>query len=233
MTDTLILGGDGQLGKTLSEELKNSKKFSKKQLNLLNKKKIENIIKKLKPKFLINCAAYHETTLCEQNPEKAFKINSIPNFWLSKLSNKYKFKLIYFSTDYVFDGIRKRPYNENIKANPINIYGMSKYLAELIIQNYANSYLIFRVSFLYSEYDCKAKKGKNFIEKFYNIAKSKNQIFLSSTTISPTYVKILAKQVKKVMKKFDNKIIHSSSSNSGSLLQIAKFIFKKKKLIQK
>jgi len=226
MISTLILGGNGQLGKTLSEEIKYSKRFSRKQLNLFEKKKIEFNIRKYKPKFVINCAAYHETTLCEKNPSKAFNVNSIPNYWLSLFSIKYKFKLIYFSTDYVFNGKTKNPYTEKDNPRPINIYGLSKYLSELIIQNYAYNYLIFRVSFLYSEYDCRAKKGKNFIEKFYNIAKTTGQISLSSSKISPTYVRNLARQVVKVMNKVNKKVIHASSNNSGSLFEIAKFILK-------
>ena len=221
----LIIGADGQLGQTLKVVFKNSKGLNKKRMNIENYNKTFNTLKKLKPKYVFNCAAYHNTINCEVNWVKAFSINTNSVINLVKISNILNFKLVHFSTDYVFDGKKSKPYVESDIENPINIYGLSKYYGEKIIRLYSKNFLIIRLTSLYSEFPCKAKKGMNFIDKIIDLYKRKKNISVSNLTISPTYVYDAAIQIKKIYKNIKNQTIHVASEGSTTWFDFARFIF--------
>jgi dTDP-4-dehydrorhamnose reductase len=222
----LIIGAQGQLGKNLKIIFKNSRVFSKRKINIEHYNKTYNILKRLKPKYVFNCAAYQNVINCELNPNKAFSVNTNAVLNLAKISSILNFKLIHFSTDYVFDGNKNRPYVESDFENPINIYGLSKYYGEKLIKLYSKNFLIIRLTSLYSEFPCRAKKGMNFIDKMIDLQKKKKNITVNNLRISPTYTYDAAIQVKKIYKKINNQIIHLASEGSTTWFEFAKFIFK-------
>lgn len=226
----LILGGDGQLANSLHLKLKNSIKINRKICDITKKASLINLIIKHKPKYIFNCAAYHNTILCEKNVGKAFMINSFAVKFLSELSNIYNFKLIHFSTDYVFDGKKNSPYIENDIPNPINIYGQSKLLGEFFIKEYSKNYLIIRISSIYSHFPCRHKKGLNFVDKMLNLSKLKKELKINDLKISPTYVGDIVNQVIKIYPKVNNEIVHCASTGSSSWFDFAKEIFKNYKI---
>jgi dTDP-4-dehydrorhamnose reductase len=130
-------------------------------------------------------------------------------------------KIIHFSTDYVFDGTKKKKYSEIDKPNPINIYGISKLAGEYIIKNYAKKFLIIRLSSLYSEYKCRAKKRGNFIEQIINNSKKNDKLFVTNEKITPTYIKDATIQIIRIYKKINNKITHISPPNSTTWFDFA------------
>jgi dTDP-4-dehydrorhamnose reductase len=142
----VITGGSGRFGSILQKKYKSNKLFypNKNQLNILNTKSIEKYLKKIKPKCLIHLAALSRPmSIHDNNISKSINLNIIGTANIVKICSKYKIKLIYFSTNYVYPG-KNGNYKENSPLLPINNYAWSKLGGEAAVQMYKNS-LILRV----------------------------------------------------------------------------------------
>jgi dTDP-4-dehydrorhamnose reductase len=142
----VITGGSGRFGSILQKKYKSNKLFypNKNQLNILNTKSIEKYLKKIKPKCLIHLAALSRPmSIHDNNISKSINLNIIGTANIVKICSKYKIKLIYFSTNYVYPG-ENGNYKENSPLLPINNYAWSKLGGEAAVQMYKNS-LILRV----------------------------------------------------------------------------------------
>ena len=142
----VITGGSGRFGSILQKKYKSNKLFypNKNQLNILNTKSIEKYLKKIKPKCLIHLAALSRPmSIHDNNISKSINLNIIGTANMVKICSKYKIKLIYFSTNYVYPG-KNGNYKENSPLLPINNYAWSKLGGEAAVQMYKNS-LILRV----------------------------------------------------------------------------------------
>ena len=143
----LVTGGDGRFAKILK---KNNKKLNlylstKKECNILNINSIEKIIIKLKPKIIMHCAGLSRPmSIHEKNISKSIDLNIIGTANIVKLCEKYKIKLIYFSTGYVYEGKRGN-YIETDPVKPFNNYGLSKLGGECAALMFKNS-LILRIT---------------------------------------------------------------------------------------
>ena len=153
--DFLILGSNGNLAKEIIKILKKKKftffKIAKKNSNynidLNNHKKLENIFKNLKFKYVINCAALINLEKCEKNKISSSKINYLFPKFLAKVSNNYKFKLIHISTDHVYFSKNKILHSENSKTKAVNHYAKTKIQAEKILKK-SKKYIIIRTNFV-------------------------------------------------------------------------------------
>jgi len=188
----LITGSNGTLGKELKHELdKNLITFftNKKNFDISNFSQMEKFCKKNRPDLVINTAALTNTILAEKNNDLAYKLNYLSVKYLSKLSQKYNFNIIHFSTDYVFDGKKNKKYKETHKPKPINYYGYTKNLADtVLLKKNKNNCVILRVSLLYSLF------GKNILTQIINqIHSEENMFYVNDIICSPTSAKNVAK----------------------------------------
>lgn len=162
MKTIAVLGANGQLGKTL-QSLAKSKQFSfcfytKEDLDITDKQRLEIVFNSSKFHYCINCSAYTNVDGAEDNIEEAFAINAEGVKNIAEVCAMTNTKLIHISTDYVFDGEKTTPYKSDEKPNPINQYGKSKLRGEIYIQEILEAYYIIRTSWLYSAF------GKNFLK---------------------------------------------------------------------
>ena len=142
----VITGGSGRFGSTLQKKYKSNKLFypKKSQLNILSTKSIEKYLKKIKPKILIHLAALSRPMNIHDNDiSKSIDLNIIGTANIVKICSELKIKLIYFSTNYVYEG-KKGNYKETDPVLPVNNYAWSKLGGESSVQMYENS-LILRV----------------------------------------------------------------------------------------
>lgn len=144
MSRILVTGGDGRFAKEL-KKLKTKYNFvfrNKKQLNILSLKSIKKEINKFKPKILLHLAGLSRPmNIHEKKLNKSIDLNIIGTANLVKVCNIKKVKIIFFSTSYVYPGL-KGNYKENDPLLPWNNYGWSKLGAESSIQMYKNSLII-------------------------------------------------------------------------------------------
>jgi dTDP-4-dehydrorhamnose reductase len=163
MTNVLVTGADGQLALTIKELfLKNSDDIhfifkNKSDLDVSNPVEVNNLFSQTHIDYCINCAAYTNVELAEKDSETAFEVNAYAVGTLAKICSQKNIILIHISTDYVFDGTKFEPYNEEDPTTPINIYGKSKAEGEESITKHSNNFFIIRTSWLYSKY------GHNFL----------------------------------------------------------------------
>lgn len=195
----MIIGGNGQLGKELALSFSGSHEvisFSKVECDIGNEKKLENLIKKNLPDVIFNAAAYTDVESAEDDYDAANKINNLALKNLSFLAKKYKSILVHFSTDYIFNSNDESLISENDKANPINVYGKTKYLGEKQIISNCEEYFIFRISWVYGKY------GNNFPLKIINLAKNNKELKVISDQYGvPTSTKFIANSCTKIFSK--------------------------------
>nr|WP_154958138.1 dTDP-4-dehydrorhamnose reductase [Paenibacillus xylanexedens] len=230
-----ILGSTGQLGNDLMQELLSDENIRVIEVNrnLLNMDyplEINERLSKLgEIDFLINCTAFHDLTMCEEDPTKSFVVNNFSVIELAKYCHENGVVFIHFSTDYIFDGSKRSPYTEEDSANPLNVYGLSKWTGEEMVKKSMENYYIFRVSSLFGHLGSKAKGG-NFIERIVGMAKNDIPLTIfSDQVMSPTYTKDVAKVIQKIIKKNITKfgVYHCSNKGTCSWYEFAKYVFKK------
>jgi dTDP-4-dehydrorhamnose reductase len=143
----LVTGGDGRFCKILKQNNKilNLYFASRKECNILDLRSISRLIKKIKPKIIIHCAGLSRPMkIHEKNISKSIDLNIIGTANITKVCEKNKIKLIYFSTGYVYEG-KKGNYSEKDPVKPFNNYGLSKLGGECSVSMYKNS-LILRIT---------------------------------------------------------------------------------------
>ena len=197
MNRILLLGAGGQLGQEIYKDLSNNYdilSLTKKECDITNYSFVEEKIKLFKPKVIINAAAYTNVDDAENNESLADNINHLAVDNLARLSKNYKVVLIHFSTDYIFNHKINEPISEDEKEDPINVYGLTKYLGEKsIIKNMENFYIL-RISWVYGKY------GKNFPKTILRLAKNKKELNIVSDQIgSPTPTSLISSVINKLL----------------------------------
>ena len=140
----VITGGEGRFAKTLKKNNKFLNIFfpNKKELNILSIKSIEKYLKKIKPKYILHAAGLSRPmNIHDKNILKSIDLNIIGTANVVKICEKYKIKLIYFSTNYIYPG-KKGNYKENDPILPINSYAWSKLGGECAVRLYKNSLIL-------------------------------------------------------------------------------------------
>ncbi len=187
-----VNGSNGQLGKEFVRIAGNHPRFlftflTREEFPLDDNKKIGTWLNRNPVDIFIHCAAYTAVDKAESEKEKVFRINTSASGQIATQLSKNKTRLIYLSTDYVFDGTSAIPLKETAITNPVNIYGASKLEGErLVLQNNPSSQVI-RTSWLYSSF------GKNFVKTMIHLMKERDSIrVVDDQKGSPTYAGDLA-----------------------------------------
>ena len=166
MQKILLTGVNGQVGHALKTKLTEYEiiALSREQLDLSKQHDIRRIVREIKPNLIINPAAYTAVDRAESEPDVAFAINATAVQILAEEGDRLNAGLIHFSTDYVYDGIKKTPYVETDEVSPVSIYGKSKLAGEDAIRAVGLPHLILRTSWVYGAY------GKNFLKTILRLA---------------------------------------------------------------
>lgn len=174
------------------------------QLDIRNKQGVENLILENNVKIIFHAAAFANVDRCEVYKQKCLDINYRGTINIIRAANNNNAKIIYFSTDYIFDG-KNGPYKEDDLPNPINQYGLSKLLAENAIQKYCDDYLIIRTTVVYGH----EIQGKNFVIRMLdNLNKNQTITVPNDQVGTPTYVQDLIKTVLVLLEKREHGIFN-------------------------
>lgn len=193
-----LTGSDGMLGFAISRICRDTDielvGLSRRDIDITNLDKTVSKIKEIKPDYLLHAAAYTDVDGCELNPEKAYLVNGIGTRNVTMACEAIGCPIMYISTDYVFDGTKKEPYDEWDLPNPINKYGLSKLLGERFVMSLTNRFYIVRTSWLYG------KNGKNFVDSITRLLSEKEELNVVNDQIgSPTYTNDLAVKLKELI----------------------------------
>lgn len=161
------------------------------QLDITDGTAVDRIITELKPDVIIHCAAWTNVDGAEapENREKVHAINAIGTENIAKAAKSVDAKMMYISTDYVFDGQGDRPWEPDDKCYaPLNVYGQSKLDGELAVSNTLMKYFIVRIAWVFG------LNGKNFIKTMINVGKTHDTVRVVNDQIgTPTYTLDLAR----------------------------------------
>lgn len=227
----LLIGKNGLLGSEIDSVFQNFKNFEfystkKEDLDITDKDQIHHILKDLKPDLVINAAGFTFVDDCELKKEFVMNVNGYANKHLAEICNSIGAYLLYFSTDYVFDGRNKEGYKEDDETSPVNTYGDSKLLGEQLIKKNTNKFFIIRTSWLFGMH------GQNFVKTMLKLAEEGRQISVVNDQFGkPTYTKDLAKGILEFVKTgYKSGIYHLVNENTTSWYNFAKKIFDFKNL---
>ena len=228
-----LIGAGGQLGSDLYTVLSKESAFhvyplAHKNIEISDVASVNSTLKAIQPHVVINTAAYHAVDEAEDDPGKAFRINTIGPMLLARFCEANKADLVSLSTDYVFglDGSRKLPYCEDDCPGPVNMYGISKLAGEYAIRQNCSRYFILRTSGLFGLAGPSGKGGRNFIETMMILAKEKKHIrVVNDQFTAPTYTVDLAYQVRMLLNTNGYGLYHASSQGSCSWFDFAQAIF--------
>lgn len=221
----LITGGTGQLGYDIIKELinRNEKDYlapSSKKMDITNQKQVEKIILNYKPDIIFHCAAYTAVDKAEEDKENCYNINVNGTKNIVSVAEKINAKVVYISTDYVFDGTKEGIYEIDDKTNPINYYGYTKLMGEEVVKK-LKDYLIVRISWVFGI------NGKNFVKTMLNLADTKDEISVVSDQIgSPTYTKDLSKLLLDMIENNKKGLFFATNEDFCSWYEFAEYIFK-------
>lgn len=161
------------------------------QLDITNKSEVEKVILEIKPDVIIHCAAWTAVDLAEDEDkkEKVYEINAKGTENIALACKKTDSKMIYISTDYVFDGQGIEPWKADCKEyKPLNVYGQTKLEGELAVSSILEKYFIVRIAWVFG------LNGKNFIKTMLNVGKTHDTVKVVNDQIgTPTYTFDLAR----------------------------------------
>ncbi|MFC4769948.1 dTDP-4-dehydrorhamnose reductase [Effusibacillus consociatus] len=222
----LITGAGGQLGSDLSLLLKIDSKryevfpFAREELDITNYQHVDQILQEVQPDVVVHTAAYTKVDQAEEDAEAAYLVNAVGTRNVAVASEKVRAKLVYISTDYVFDGKKGSPYTEFDSPNPVNVYGKSKLIGEEFVKAFSSRYFIVRTSWVYG------KHGTNFVKTMLKLAQERDELMVVNDQIgSLTYTVDLAHFIKELIGTELYGTYHASNSGTCSWYQFAVAIF--------
>lgn len=182
------------------------------QLDITDRDAVEKKIKELRPDAIIHCAAWTAVDAAEdeENREKVDRINHLGTKYIAEAAKEIDAKLLYLSTDYVFDGKGTRPWEPDDKCySPLNVYGQSKLDGELAVSETLDKFFIVRIAWVFG------LNGKNFIKTMINVGKTHDTVRVVNDQIgTPTYTLDLARLLVDMIETEKYGYYHATNSES-------------------
>jgi dTDP-4-dehydrorhamnose reductase len=221
----LVVGANGMLGHDLMQVLEGDVRgLDLPDIDITSLDSVRRVLLTLKPKVIINSAAYTDVDGCEANIEQAMAVNGEGVGFLALTAREIGATLVQISTDYVFDGGKGSPYLEDDPVGPLSIYGESKLAGELNAAT-VPSHLIVRTQWLYGLH------GKNFVETMLRLATEKSELAVVDDQIgSPTWTYDLALAIKALLQKGCRGTYHAANGGFCSWNEFARAIFEEEGL---
>jgi dTDP-4-dehydrorhamnose reductase len=171
----LLTGANGQVGSELAGSLPalgDVAALDRQQCDLLRPERFAGLIRRVKPDIIVNAAAYTAVNDAEdEKHERAMKVNGGGVAALAQEAKQAGALLIHYSSDYVFDGSKDRPYTEDDPPQPLNVYGYSKLAGESAIRQAGGTFLILRTGWVYS-----ATRGRNVLRKILRVLRERDEL---------------------------------------------------------
>jgi dTDP-4-dehydrorhamnose reductase len=217
----LVLGARGMLGTDLLNEWQSDDLIpaGSTEADIRNFAEVEKLVSRVRPDWIVLSAAYTDVDGCERNPELAFAVNGTGVENVARAAQSIAARIFLVSTDYVFDGMGKRPYEINDPVAPLNVYGASKAAGEAALHNYPFTWCIGRTSWLFGVH------GSSFPDKILRAAETRPELALVNDQVgSPTYTRDLACAIRDLVWKDARGITHITNEGFCSWFDFAREI---------
>lgn len=233
MKKVIITGANGQLGKDLVESIDASvfevSAFTKSELDITNERAVQTIVNSIQPDWILHAAAYTNVEAAEdEGKEQNWLVNATGTEVIAKAAKTVKAKMIYVSTDYVFDGTKETPYETTDAVNPLNEYGKAKLAGEKAVQEVlGEDGFVIRTSWVFGIH------GHNFVYTMLKLSETRNELKVVSDQLGrPTFSEDLARFMWFIVNQnVRGGIYHFSNDDVCSWNTFAKEILKEKQTV--
>ena len=187
-----VTGVKGQLGHDVVDELEKRGHeaigVDIDEMDITDAGSVDRVIREASPDAVIHCAAYTAVDAAEDNLELCRRVNAYGTENIARVCRELDIKMMYISTDYVFNGQGTRPWEPDDEREPLNVYGLTKYEGELAIEQNLTKYFTVRIAWVFGV------NGKNFIKTMLRLGKEKGAVSVVNDQIgTPTYTYDLAR----------------------------------------
>lgn len=220
-----VTGVKGQLGHDVVNELEKRGHTAIgvdiEEMDITDKDAVKRVITQASPEAVIHCAAYTAVDAAEEQVELCHRVNGLGTENMAEVCKELNCKLMYISTDYVFNGQGTRPWEPDDERAPLNVYGQTKYEGELAVEA-LEKYFIVRIAWVFGV------NGKNFIKTILNLGKTRDHLTVVDDQVgSPTYTYDLARLLVDMIETEKYGRYHATNEGICSWYEFACEIFKK------
>ena len=220
----LVTGVKGQLGYDVVRELEKRKieaiGVDIEEMDITDASSVERVITEAAPDAVIHCAAYTAVDAAEDNEEVCIKVNVDGTRNIARVCKQLDIKMLYISTDYVFDGTGERFWEPEDERHPQSVYGRTKYEGEVAVQEILDKYFIVRIAWVFGI------NGKNFVKTMLKLAETRDSLTVVNDQFgSPTYTYDLAKLLVDMIQSEKYGIYHATNEGICSWYEFACAIF--------
>ena len=220
----LVTGVKGQLGFDVCNELTKrgieNKGIDRNDCDITDEQSVHNYIKNYAPDVVVHCAAYTAVDKAEDEKEICYNVNVNGTKYIAHICKEINAKMVYISTDYVFEGTGDKAYEVNDKISPNNTYGLTKYQGEEEVRNILDKYFIIRISWVFGI------NGNNFINTMVKLGETRSELNVVADQIgSPTYTHDLAPLICDMIETEKYGIYHATNEGYCSWADFAEYIF--------
>jgi len=214
----LLIGATGLLGSALQQEWDGDELIGvgSRDADIRDESQVRQLLKRTRPEWTVLAAAYTDVDGCERDPQRAHDMNCVGAMNVARVARDARSKLLYVSTDYVFDGSKGAPYEPNDPVRPINVYGRSKADAEKGLREILPDCCILRTSWLFGA------NGKCFPNTILALAQNQKQLRVVADQIGrPTYNRDLARVIVRLVRAGAGEILHAANDEACSWFDFA------------
>ncbi len=224
----LVTGAKGQLGWDVAKRLAPDHdvvRFDVEQMDLATPSLIGGILSKEEPDLIVHCGAFTAVDKAEEERDLCHRINAEATRAIAAQAVESDTRMIYISTDYVFDGTKQEPYEIDDQPHPINFYGQTKLEGELAVKKLLKKFQIIRTSWVFGV------NGSNFVKTMVRLGKEREVVRIVSDQVgSPSYTVDLANLIAEMVRSDRYGTFHATNEGYCSWHQFATEIFRKKGL---
>ncbi len=224
-----VIGANGQLGSDLAEAFSTAghevSGLTHEACPVEDAAAVAAALAEARTEAVLNTAAFHDVPRCEREPERAFSVNALGALNVARAAAGLGATVVYYSSDYVFDGAQQVPYVEEDRPNPLNVYAASKLAGEHLTLSATPQSLVLRVSGLYGRVPCRAK-GDNFVSKIVRLAREQPEVrVVTDELTSPTPTREIASQTIRLLEQGATGLFHLACEGGCSWYEFAQEIF--------
>ena len=220
----LVTGVKGQLGFDVCKELDKrnieNKGIDRDDCDITDEQAVLSYIKNYAPDVVVHCAAYTAVDRAEDEKEICYNVNVKGTEYIARACKEIDAKMVYISTDYVFEGVGDKAYEVQDNTAPDNTYGLTKYQGEEVVRNIVDKYFIIRISWVFGI------NGSNFINTMMKLGETHRELNVVADQIgSPTFTYDLAPLICDMIATDKYGIYHATNEGYCSWADLAEYIF--------
>jgi len=226
----MVVGANGQLGtdvvRAFADNGDDVLSLTHADIEITDGEAVATKLRDLQPSVVVNTAAMHNVENCELQPGRAFEVNAFGVRNLALTARDIGTVLMHISTDYVFDGCKLSPYEEQDPPRPLSVYGNSKLAGEYFVRSTLDKHFVLRTSAIYGKSPCRAKGGLNFIQLMLKLANQRGEVrVVDNEFVTPTPTSDLARQIVALSRCEKYGLYHATAEGACSWFEFAREIF--------